>query len=222
MLRAVPNAPSVADDDRCLFRAGDSCVEQVPVMHERLGFVNDHNPALVFGALALVKCQRVSERDVLHIVAFDLRLTLVEEDGVNTGIRIVRLDCSDGPVHYVEVVIVAKLDDLVVKIKPGSASGGNVFNINAVAFLLDQPLENDVQIVDAEEALLHRGKELNAVDDVVSELLVEDFLVHEHDEIQDVRLLGVFIDEIPAFPSLVRFRVSGNAPVENGDAVFLQ
>jgi len=60
---------------------------------------------------------------------------------------------------------------------------------------------------------------LHVVDEMISELLVENLFVHEHDEIQDVVLLGKLVYEIPAFPSLVVFRVSGDSAIQNGNAV---
>ena len=222
-LGAVADAPAVPDDDGGLFSPGDGCIKQVAVVHEGLRFVDDGDDALAFGALHLVDCAGESERDVLHVVRLE-RLNAVVEFDVARAVAAGgdAPDAPHGAVHHVQLVVVPVLDDLVVDIQARSSAGPDGLDIEPEAFLLNQPLKLDVEVVHAEDALLHRREKLHIPAEVKAELFLQHVLVQIENEIENVIGPLELVHHIPFLASGRALDVRRNAPGQNGDAVFLQ
>jgi len=150
---AVPDSPFVADDDGGLLRAGHFRVQQVPVVHERVGFVDEAHDARPFAALAAMDGYAVSKGNILHALALDRDFALIEEDVKDVVFGVIRLDYPDRAIHHAEVVVVPKLDDLIVYMEFWPASVGHIADLDPVIFLLHELLEDDIQIVHPEQSL---------------------------------------------------------------------
>ena len=115
--RAASDTPAVADDYGGFFRAGYGSVEDVAVVHEGLGFVDDCDDAFAFGALHFVDCRGEGERDVFHVVVVEFPDAVVELDVMDAAGGVDALDAADRAVHDVVLVIVPVHYLLVVDMK---------------------------------------------------------------------------------------------------------
>lgn len=193
---AIRDAPAVPNQHHRFARSRNGGVKQVPVVHEGMRFVRNHNSARELGALHLVNRAGIGQLDVIRTLGpgLDLNRLAVEldsEGSFGSG----RKDHPHGAVHDAQVVVVPGLDDLVAGVQWRPAVRLHWCNVDAVQLTLQNPLQRDVQLGGAQRALVRRRQHLHITDEVVAEPFLENLTEFTPD---DVALIGQLVRDTGA------------------------